>query len=150
MKRRGWFSFLTSALLTTSHFQWDTFTAAPADLLNEMILCVLCLFVLSQFLVLLWMGNAQLFCRKLSTAVSGGSDAQGGGHTNVIDVSRSSSSGQDSPTKPDRRRRVSIYFNNKKGDILQKLFQMTTLSHWPTLNNTWPRGESSEYKLLLR
>jgi hypothetical protein len=53
--------------------------------------------------------------RKMSIGVSGGSDAQGGGQTNVIDVSRSSSSGQDSPTKPDRRRRVSIYFNNKKG-----------------------------------
>jgi hypothetical protein len=65
----------------------------------------------------------------MSTAVSDGSDAQGGGHANVIDVSRSSSSGQDSPTKPDRRRRVSIYFNNKKGDILQKLTPMTTLSH---------------------
>jgi hypothetical protein len=65
----------------------------------------------------------------MSIGVSGGSDAQGGGQTNVIDVSRSSSSGQDSPTKPDRRRRVSIYFNNKKGDILQKLIQITAMSH---------------------
>ncbi|XP_069694424.1 uncharacterized protein [Periplaneta americana] len=55
--------------------------------------------------------------RKTSTGVpaAAGADAPGSGHTNAIDVSRSSSSGQDSPTKPDRRRRVSIYFNNKKG-----------------------------------
>jgi hypothetical protein len=62
----------------------------------------------------------QLFCRRTGAGLTGGVDASGGGHPNVIDVSRSSSSGQDSPTKPDRRRRVSIYFNNKKGDILQK------------------------------
>ncbi|KAJ9581688.1 hypothetical protein L9F63_023135, partial [Diploptera punctata] len=53
--------------------------------------------------------------RKTSGTVASNADTTGGGQTNVVDVSRSSSSGQDSPTKPDRRRRVSIYFNNKKG-----------------------------------
>ena len=58
--------------------------------------------------------------RKTSGTLTSNADPAGGGQNNVVDVSRSSSSGQDSPTKPDRRRRVSIYFNNKKGDTFHK------------------------------
>ncbi|PSN51828.1 hypothetical protein C0J52_17680 [Blattella germanica] len=58
--------------------------------------------------------------RKTSGGVSSSGEATGGSQTNVVDVSRSSSSGQDSPTKPDRRRRVSIYFNKKGAGILTR------------------------------